>query len=776
MFYLFSNSKRKVQQAEAIPNRVRFKNKDKVVTINITRYGNNLCHECTTTVMACVVQKKRPCVFNKEGDVLVSNTTAKTINFNDMGKDDDAEDDDDDDMLTGEDGETEAGKRRRRSAYRGGRRRRRRNGRGKWREWNNNSYNSSSNDTKDADGKWHGRQAMCRFNVTKRCWEKRCVMKCCDGSPMDPKTNGCKESKDGGLVDSCMNGGTVNKQKTHCQCPEGFSGLRCQNRKCSVKCQNGGICQTKAGGGSGGLEDTTHNDDHCVCPLGTKGKFCEEKECTMQCKNNGTCQTNLYSIWSRAYCNCKKGFHGSLCENGGVKEGQCPKRSALQSCNPRRWRYQCNDDKACPGTKKCCTNACYHRVCVYPSKNNATCTYRNETYNLGTAFKPDPCHLCTCNVSHVGAPQGIVECARVRCPETPKYCTKVITREGDCCPVCEEEPEVAMCSGNYKYPHFTKCPKRMVQVEVDGMDTNMATVHDLGLEAKDCQGQPLKVMYSEEKVMAGRGEDNFKLLTATSSRDRRDNFAECAFHIQIMDPYPPTYLTCPDDLVVPRPGPVLWDVPQAKDNVGLAKPPTSARNPGIKLGEGEYAIEYYTEDFHGNKAMCKFLIQVGLSKNGTDLHPGGSGGPHDHDHDHSWNPHHQQHHQQQQPNSPSHASTAVAVSVTTSLLVIVLIVIAAFFWRRQKTVLSPTARGNVGDGAMGPSTGAMRWNLNAGGSGGVPQYSLPPHNEEVMPHHHHHHHHQPPAYNRVDDMIAGLAATGGQDREAGELPAKSSLA
>ncbi|XP_076466502.1 uncharacterized protein LOC143297862 isoform X2 [Babylonia areolata] len=730
---------------------------DKRVLVNITRYGSNLCHECTTTIMPCVQTKTLPCSFSEDGGVLFSKTNGTKPAL----KDEDDDDDDDDDIYS--DKAFYKGRRRKRATHYSSRRERRRR---RWQEWwNNDSEESEDSDdkdkSKDKDKDKGGsnekpRLALCRYNFTKQCWEKRCEMKCCDGSPMDAKTNGCRDTDDGGLVKSCLNGGTLSGDKSHCQCPEGFSGLQCQNRKCSVKCQNGGICQTRTPQ-SGSLAHTTHNDDYCVCPIDTKGTFCEEKVCTLGCKNNGTCISSGSSLYRYTWCRCQGGFFGQLCEKGHRKEGECPKRSALQSCSPIRWRHECTDDSECPDIRKCCRNACYHHVCVYPNNENASCIFGNETYSLGIAFRPDPCHLCTCNASHVGAPQGVVECARIRCPPKPKYCTNLVTREGECCPVCEEDPGVAVCAGNYTYPHFTNCPRKQVVVEVDSKDTNLATVVNLGLEAQDCKGDPLDVMYSMEKVTAGKGEDNFQLLTATSARDDKGNFAQCAFHIRIHDPYPPEFLTCPLDMAVPKLGPVEWEVPIARDNVGLARPPTSRRNPGIRLGPGQYVVEYLAEDFQGNKAICKFVITVEKG-NGFLPHPA----DHDHDHDH---PIPQTLHQHQL-DGPSHSSTAIGVGVASLLIVIVLIALAAFFWCRQRGA-TQNSSGVAQPGIAtpnGPGSRAARWNLNAAASsGGVPQYSLPP--QEVM---------SPPVYSQVDDMIAGLGATGGQ--EAGELPVKTSLA
>ena len=80
------------------------------------------------------------------------------------------------------------------------------------------------------------------------------------------------------------------------------------------------------------------------------------------------------------------------------------------------------------------------------------------------------------------------------------------------------------------------------------------------------------------------------------------------------DPFAPEFQTCPLDFVEPQPGPVTWAVPVARDNVGLAVPPTSSYHPGAVLQAGSHMIEYWAEDFEGNIARCSFVITVGQSQ------------------------------------------------------------------------------------------------------------------------------------------------------------------
>ncbi len=52
-----------------------------------------------------------------------------------------------------------------------------------------------------------------------------------------------------------------------CSCPHGFSGPGCLDRTCEVRCENGGVCSTGAGGGV----------DRCTCPKGFYGSRCHKR-------------------------------------------------------------------------------------------------------------------------------------------------------------------------------------------------------------------------------------------------------------------------------------------------------------------------------------------------------------------------------------------------------------------------------------------------------------------------------------------------------------------
>ena len=75
------------------------------------------------------------------------------------------------------------------------------------------------------------------------------------------------------------------------------------------------------------------------------------------------------------------------------------------------------------------------------------------------------------------------------------------------------------------------CPKDLVVLDVEEADDTASV--NVDLRALDCRGHPLGVLLSEDTLTAGVGEQNFQLLSATSARDGRGNFAECLFHVRV---------------------------------------------------------------------------------------------------------------------------------------------------------------------------------------------------------------------------------------------------
>ena len=61
---------------------------------------------------------------------------------------------------------------------------------------------------------------------------------------------------------------------------------------CKPKCANGGFC-------------IGHNS--CSCPHGFSGPLCQDRTCTIHCENGGVC------TMPGNKCKCRNGFYGSRC-------------------------------------------------------------------------------------------------------------------------------------------------------------------------------------------------------------------------------------------------------------------------------------------------------------------------------------------------------------------------------------------------------------------------------------------------------------------------------
>ncbi|XP_060579178.1 neurogenic locus notch homolog protein 2-like [Ruditapes philippinarum] len=137
-----------------------------------------------------------------------------------------------------------------------------------------------------------------------------------------------------GTVDAChprpcLNGGichqTTVRPHFRCECIGNYIGLTCQEKlplnvsgtnapqtgnsddACVPNpCQHHGICHH------------THKSPffRCECVYSTTGDLCEDKPCSSSpCQNNGTCHNTKRGF----HCECHHGYHGTLCENFGVK-------------------------------------------------------------------------------------------------------------------------------------------------------------------------------------------------------------------------------------------------------------------------------------------------------------------------------------------------------------------------------------------------------------------------------------------------------------------------
>lgn len=77
---------------------------------------------------------------------------------------------------------------------------------------------------------------------------------------------------------------------------------------------------------------------------------------------------------------------------------------------------------------------CDLKGALFPSSDAAagetkeSCTVDGDVHQHNDIWKPEPCRVCVCD-------NGVTICDEVKC-ELLANCEKVITHEGECCPVC----------------------------------------------------------------------------------------------------------------------------------------------------------------------------------------------------------------------------------------------------------------------------------------------------------------------------------------------------
>ncbi|XP_071491017.1 LOW QUALITY PROTEIN: sushi, von Willebrand factor type A, EGF and pentraxin domain-containing protein 1-like [Diadema antillarum] len=159
----------------------------------------------------------------------------------------------------------------------------------------------------------------------------------------------------------CQNGATcISASRGYtCQCPQGFSGLRCEVEvdECeTAMCLNNGTCQDLL------------NGYECLCPDGFTGRHCSEDidECgSYPCANGGTCINGP----NQFECICPEQYTGDRCE---ADKDECMSAPCHNngSCRDLMGGFVC----ICPpGFYGNICEMDYDECSSYPCQNNATC-------------------------------------------------------------------------------------------------------------------------------------------------------------------------------------------------------------------------------------------------------------------------------------------------------------------------------------------------------------------------------------------------------------------
>ncbi|KAM7536077.1 hypothetical protein Aperf_G00000093698 [Anoplocephala perfoliata] len=136
-----------------------------------------------------------------------------------------------------------------------------------------------------------------------------------------------------GIENSFLNGSN-NEEFFLCQCPPGFSGLRCELRTPSCDdvniCQNGGICAVEG------------SRLKCICPRGLGGTLCEV-DLLNECEHGGNCLNGgkCFDGPGNYTCECLPNFCGARCELSGFA-------CALEATtNPQKWPGEAAEARLC---------------------------------------------------------------------------------------------------------------------------------------------------------------------------------------------------------------------------------------------------------------------------------------------------------------------------------------------------------------------------------------------------------------------------------------------
>ncbi|XP_055375058.1 protein crumbs isoform X2 [Condylostylus longicornis] len=154
--------------------------------------------------------------------------------------------------------------------------------------------------------------------------------------------------RSGGCV--CMNGGTCSPNGTHCYCPSGFEGARCERLEpCSPN-----NCR----------EPMTCSNGKCICLQGRNCLPCKSNPCL----NGGNCKTNGLSY----ECICPEGWNGTNCE---IDIDECADKTVCGNgiCVNQMGTFKCYCEPGFTGLR---CDSDVDECLSQPCKNGATCMNR----------------------------------------------------------------------------------------------------------------------------------------------------------------------------------------------------------------------------------------------------------------------------------------------------------------------------------------------------------------------------------------------------------------
>ncbi|KAL9889128.1 cell polarity complex component crumbs isoform 1-T1 [Glossina fuscipes fuscipes] len=154
----------------------------------------------------------------------------------------------------------------------------------------------------------------------------------------------------------CLNGGTCSLNGTHCYCPSGYLGDRCEKLEpCTANnCQDPMVC----------------SQNKCVCP---ENKLCTS--CAQQpCRNGGAC----YDLPNGDYeCKCTSSWTGRNCMKDVDECLTSPKICGNGICKNEEGSYKCY---CTPGFTGIHCDSDVDECLSHPCQNGATCNNKINAY------------------------------------------------------------------------------------------------------------------------------------------------------------------------------------------------------------------------------------------------------------------------------------------------------------------------------------------------------------------------------------------------------------
>ncbi|XP_037806367.1 protein crumbs isoform X1 [Lucilia sericata] len=212
-----------------------------------------------------------------------------------------------------------------------------------------------------------------------------CELPSNDVLPSSIPLSGCK----------CLNGGTCTLNGTHCYCPTGYSGERCEKlESCSLtNCQEPMVC----------------SQNKCICP---ENKICTS--CASQpCRNGGVCSDLPNGDYE---CKCPAAWTGRNCIKD-VDECQIsPKICGNGICKNEEGSYKCY---CTPGFTGIHCDSDVDECLSHPCQNGATCHNKLFFFKFGKhrILRQINAYECVCPPGYMGpnCEIDIDECASNPC-------------------------------------------------------------------------------------------------------------------------------------------------------------------------------------------------------------------------------------------------------------------------------------------------------------------------------------------------------------------------